>query len=85
MYAIDIVSDTAFKDINKTEVKLLIKSINNKYEIKKIVDCDDKLNQYQIIKYFIRVFIDRDEKDKVPPELLNEINDVVMREINKEP
>ncbi|EEI49356.1 MULTISPECIES: HD domain-containing protein [Proteus] len=85
LYAIDIVSDTAFKDINKTEVKLLIKSINNKYEIKKIVDCDDKLNQYQIIKYFIRVFIDRDEKDKIPPELLNEINDVVMREINKEP
>ncbi|EPG7576671.1 HD domain-containing protein [Providencia rettgeri] len=83
LYAIDIVSDTAFKDINKTEVKLLIKNIDNKYKIKKIVDCDDKLNQYQIIKYFIRVFIDRDETHKMTPKLLNEINEVVMMEINK--
>ncbi|QIZ48181.1 HD domain-containing protein [Dickeya zeae] len=80
-YSVDVVSDTAFKDIDKTEVKLLVKNIDNTYKIKSLNQCGDKLNQYQSIKYFIRVFIDRDLKKSLPSNLIEDINDIVMREI----
>ncbi|WP_196062340.1 MULTISPECIES: HD domain-containing protein [unclassified Serratia (in: enterobacteria)] len=82
-YSIDVVSDTAFKDIDKTEVKLLVKNVDNTYKIKPLNQCGDKLDQYQSIKYFIRVFIDRDIRRKsFPTALIDEINDAVMAEIN---
>ncbi|EPC5065234.1 TPA: HD domain-containing protein [Klebsiella pneumoniae] len=80
-YFIDVVSDTAFKDIDKTEIKLLIKNVDNTYKIKSLSECGDKLDQYQSIKYFIRVFIDRDLKGKVPSNIIKEINNAVMEEV----
>ncbi|WP_253381999.1 HD domain-containing protein [unidentified bacterial endosymbiont] len=59
-FAIDIQTDVAFKDINKTEVKLLVKNLNNSYDAKNLEECGHKLNQYQTINYIFRVFIDRD-------------------------
>jgi uncharacterized protein len=59
-FAIDIQTDVAFKDINKTEVKLLVKNLNNSYDAKNLEECGHKLNQYQTINYIVRVFIDRD-------------------------
>ncbi|WP_279488382.1 hypothetical protein [Aeromonas veronii] len=56
-FIIDIMTDNAFKDIDKTEVKLLRKTPNGKYQSYKISDCGDKLNMYQTIRYFIRVFV----------------------------
>jgi uncharacterized protein len=58
-YIVEIMTDNAFKDINKTEIKLLIKKPDGSYESRRIVDCDDKLNGYQSIRYFIRVFVDK--------------------------
>lgn len=81
-YSIDIVTDTAFKDIDKTEVKLLVKEIDGSYKIKPLALCGDKLDQYQNIKYFIRVFVDRDVKEKLPSDLINKLHEVVMNEIN---
>ncbi|MEY7447171.1 phosphohydrolase, partial [Klebsiella pneumoniae] len=78
---IDVVSDTAFKDIDKTEIKLLIKNVDNTYKIKSLSECGDKLDQYQSIKYFIRVFIDRDLKGKVSSNIIKEINNAVMEEV----
>lgn len=80
-YAIDVVSDNAFKDIDKTEVKLLVKNIDNTYKTKSLDQCGDKLDQYQSIKYFIRVFVDRDIKKSLPSDLISEINEAVMTEI----
>ena len=80
-FAVDIVSDCAFKDLDKTEVKLLVKDLKNRYEIKPLIECGDKLNQYQIIKYCIRVFVDRDIKERVTPEITYKINDIVVKQI----
>ncbi len=80
-FAVDIVSDCAFKDPDKTEVKLLVKDLKNRYEIKPLIECGDKLNQYQIIKYCIRVFVDRDIKERVTPEITYKINDIVVKQI----
>ncbi|MGP6653897.1 hypothetical protein ACTZN7_26180, partial [Klebsiella pneumoniae] len=43
--------------------------------------CGDKLNQYQIIKYCIRVFVDRDIKERVTPEIIYKINEIVVKQI----
>ncbi|HBS8203406.1 TPA: phosphohydrolase, partial [Klebsiella pneumoniae] len=80
-FAVDIVSDCAFKDLDKTEVKLLVKDLKNRYEIKPLIECGDKLNQYQIIKYCIRVFVDRDIKKRVTPEIIYKINEIVVKQI----
>ncbi|HBX6992110.1 TPA: phosphohydrolase, partial [Klebsiella pneumoniae] len=39
------------------------------------------LDQYQSIKYFIRVFIDRDLKGEVSSNIIKEINNAVMEEV----
>lgn len=39
------------------------------------------LNQYQIIKYCIRVFVDRDIKERVIPEIIYKINEIVVKQI----
>ncbi|WP_342639505.1 HD domain-containing protein [Proteus faecis] len=82
-YTIDVVSDTAFKDIDKTEVKLLVKEMDNTYKIKKLTECSDKLKQYQSIKYFIRVFVDQSIEKAKYNDLIHEIHDVVNHEIDK--
>ncbi|MDK7221068.1 phosphohydrolase, partial [Klebsiella pneumoniae] len=51
------------------------------YEIKPLIECGDKLNQYQIIKYCIRVFVDRDIKERVTPEIIYKINEIVVKQI----
>ncbi|EJO4031800.1 HD domain-containing protein [Vibrio cholerae] len=56
-FMIDIMSDNTFKDIDKTEIKLLVKSPDGSYESKKISECGEKLDMYQSIRYFIRVYI----------------------------
>ncbi|HFK3253829.1 TPA: hypothetical protein ACGZN6_003152, partial [Klebsiella pneumoniae] len=38
-------------------------------------------NQYQIIKYCIRVFVDRDIKERVTPEIIYKINEIVVKQI----
>ncbi|MCJ4717681.1 hypothetical protein LNV80_21895, partial [Klebsiella pneumoniae] len=36
---------------------------------------------YQIIKYCIRVFVDRDIKERVTPEIIYKINEIVVKQI----
>ena len=73
MFAIDIMTDNAFKDIDKTEIKLLGKHLSGTYGINKFADCGDKLNKYQSIKYFIRVFVSDSAKSDITPQLIEEI------------
>ena len=74
MFAIDIMTDNAFKDIDKTEIKLLEKHISGTYGINKFTDCGDKLDKYQSIKYFIRVFVSHSDKSSITPELISKID-----------
>ncbi|ENH7393461.1 HD domain-containing protein [Vibrio vulnificus] len=62
-FIIDIVTDNAFKDIDKSTIKLLIKDSLGVYHPKNISECEDRLNMYQTIRYFVRVFINPDLKD----------------------
>ncbi len=81
-FVIDIMTDNAFKDIDKTEVNLLRKTPDGKYKSFRIFECGDKLDMYQTIRYFIRVFIDskadivdisyvNDALDKIKSNLIN--------------
>lgn len=56
MFTIDVMTDNAFKDIMKTEIKLLEKQIDGKYELRKFKDSNDKLSKFQSIKCFVRIF-----------------------------
>ena len=49
-----ILSPTApLKTRIKPKLSFLVKDLKNRYEIKPLIECGDKLNQYQIIKYCI--------------------------------
>ena len=73
LFAVDIVTDNAFKDVDKTEIKLLEKNISNGYDVNKFSDGGDKLNRYQSIKYFIRVFVSRSMKPKLTNDIIRKI------------
>lgn len=73
LFAVDIVTDNAFKDIDKTEIKLLEKNISNGYDVNKFSDGGNKLDRYQSIKYFIRVFVSRSMVPKVTDEIIHKI------------
>ncbi|MBF9002486.1 HD domain-containing protein [Vibrio nitrifigilis] len=75
-YIIDIMTDNAFKDVNKTEIKLLIKRPDGHYQSKDIIDCGCKLNAYQSIKYFVRVFINPDRLPDSRKELSSNLEDI---------
>lgn len=60
-FIIDIMTDNAFKDLDKTEIKLLTKLPNGEYKSRPITECSDKLDIYQCIRYFIRVFVNPEE------------------------
>lgn len=56
MFTIDVMTDNAFKDIMKTEIKLLEKQMDGKYSLRKFKDSNDKLSRFQSIKCFVRIF-----------------------------
>ncbi|WP_033567507.1 HD domain-containing protein [Dickeya undicola] len=81
-YIIDIVTDNAFKDIEKTEIKLLIKKPDGSYHSKEIIECGDKLDFNQSIRYFTRIFINPDitlDKVAVLIDNLNSIKEITIK------
>lgn len=74
-FTVDVMTDNAFKDIDKTEIKLLTKTFSGEYKLKRFDECGDKLNRYQSIKYFIRVFIDPEFKHLLTNDILQKIED----------
>lgn len=73
LFSVDIATDNAFKDVDKTEIKLLEKNISNGYDVNKFADGGDKINRYQSIKYFIRVFVSHAMKPKVTDDVIRKI------------
>jgi hypothetical protein len=74
-FTVDVMTDNSFKDIKKTEIKLLTKNFSGEYKLKRFDQCGDKLNRYQSIKYFIRVFIDPKCTDKLTNDVLQKIEE----------
>ncbi|MEN8634508.1 MULTISPECIES: HD domain-containing protein [Pseudoalteromonas] len=86
-YSIDIMTDNAFKDIEKTEIKLLTKNHLNKYSLNSFEKCGDKLNKHQSVKYFVRIFLDKKYKNIINDDILNEIEackNKILNEYTKE-
>ncbi len=75
-YIIDIMTDNAFKDISKTEIQLLVKDYEGNYEAKHISECGDKLNIYQSLRYFIRVFTEPKTNESNWPSIQAELDKV---------
>jgi HD superfamily phosphohydrolase len=73
-FTIDIMTDNAFKDIEKTEIKILTKDFSGKYDLKRFDDCGGKFDRYQSIKYFIRIFISPKYSDLITDDVLIKID-----------
>lgn len=72
-FSVDVMTDNAFKDIDKTEIKLLTKNYMSEYKLNRFDQCGDKLNKHQSIKCFIRVFIDPRFQSKINSKTLQRI------------
>jgi HD superfamily phosphohydrolase len=83
VFSIDVVTDNAFKDIEKTEIKLLIKDLHGGYEINDFYNSGNKLDEYQSIKYFIRIFVFDSPKYDILPELIENIEKKKCEIVNK--
>lgn len=76
MFTIDVMTDNAFKDIAKTEIKLLEKQLDGKYAIIEFKDANDKLYRYQSIKCFIRIFTHKSVSERFSIKLIQLIDKV---------
>lgn len=72
-FTIDVMTDNAFKDIAKTEIKLLEKQLDGKYSIKAFKDSNEKLSRYQSIKCFIRIFAHHSISERFDMDLIGQI------------
>lgn len=59
-FIVDIMTDNVFKDLDKTSIKLLTKANDGSYDSRDIGSCGEKLDMYQCIRYFVRVFVEPD-------------------------
>lgn len=78
VFLVDTVSDNAFKDIEKSEARLLVKGLDERYQAKPINLCGNVLDFYQSIRYFFRVFMDRDYTDKISEEIKELIEEICV-------
>lgn len=74
MFTIDIMTDNAFKDIAKTEIKLLEKKLDGTYSVRKFKDANDKLAKYQSIKCYTRIFAHESISDQFDLNLIKSID-----------
>ncbi|EGQ9552148.1 phosphohydrolase, partial [Vibrio parahaemolyticus] len=58
------------------EIKLLVKSPDGSYAAKKISECGEKLDMYQSIRYFIRVFVKPTALEMISEQLSSKLEDV---------
>lgn len=74
IFTIDVMTDNAFKDISKTEIKLLEKQLDGTYSIKDFKDSNDKLARYQLIKCYIRIFTHESISHRFDSRLIQSID-----------
>jgi len=87
-FIVDIATDNAFKDLKKTQVQLLKKSFNGNYELAHISECGEKLDIYQSIRYFVRVFVSPEQALEVKKaafqQKLSEFTKKTFEEMSKQ-
>lgn len=76
---LDIISEDNFKDISKSEIKLLKKINDSKYIPSTLIDSKAVLQSYHHIKYFIRIFVSPEKENLISilAENYNKIDDII--------
>ncbi|HCZ9324958.1 TPA: hypothetical protein O4G34_003433, partial [Proteus mirabilis] len=74
-----------FKDIEKSQARIIKKEINGKYKINKLCDFNEALQPYHYVKFFIRVFVSKSTQStniRKFEQLVEDIEEVVKDKIN---
>ncbi|MDK6974923.1 HD domain-containing protein [Proteus mirabilis] len=83
--ALDFQIEDNFKDIEKSQARIIKKEINGKYKINKLCDFNEALQPYHYVKFFIRVFVSKSTQStniRKFEQLVEDIEEVVKDKIN---
>ncbi|NIG76099.1 HD domain-containing protein [Klebsiella sp. Ap-873] len=84
-WVLDFQIEDNFKDIDTSQAKIIKKEINRKHKIKELRECNEELQPYHYVKFFIRVFASKATQDKnnsVLEHLIKKVEEIVENEIN---
>lgn len=93
-WALDFQIEDNFKDIEESQAKIIKKEINGKYKINELRDCNEVLQPYHYVKFFIRVFVSKATKatdigkfeklvEDIEETVKDKINDIEMEKKQK--
>lgn len=84
-WVLDFQIEDNFKDIEASQAKIIKKEINGRYKIKELRECNEALQPYHNVKFFIRIFASKATQDsniEVFEQLIEKIEEIVENEIN---
>ncbi|WP_261374067.1 hypothetical protein [Yersinia rohdei] len=84
-WALDFQIEDNFKDIEESQAKIIKKEINGKYKINELRDCNEVLQPYHYVKFFIRVFVSKATQTEILgicEELVKDIEKIIKDKIN---
>ncbi|WP_404654378.1 HD domain-containing protein [Raoultella terrigena] len=84
-WVLDFQIEDNFKDIEVSQAKIIKKEINGRYKIKELRECNEALQPYHYVKFFIRIFASKATQDaniEVFEKLIEKIEETVENEIN---
>ncbi|ATO33400.1 Deoxyguanosinetriphosphate triphosphohydrolase [Dickeya dianthicola RNS04.9] len=84
-WALDFQIEDNFKDIEESQAKIIKKEINGKYKINELRDCNEVLQPYHHVKFFIRVFVSKATHASYVvkfEQLVKDIEEIVKDKIN---
>lgn len=85
-WVLDFQIEDNFKDIDVSQAKIIKKEIDGRHEIKELRECNEALQPYHYVKFFIRVFASKATQDKnieIFKQLIEKIETTVENEINR--
>lgn len=84
-WVLDFQIEDNFKDIEVSQAKIIKKEIDGGHKIKELRECNEALQPYHYVKFFIRVFaskVTQDENSEILKQLIETIEETVVDEIN---
>lgn len=84
-WVLDFQIEDNFKDIEVSQAKIIQKEIDGKYKINELRDCNEALQPYHYVKFFIRVFVSKDTQSAIVntrEQLVKDIEEAVKDKIN---
>lgn len=84
-WVLDFQIEDNFKDIEESQAKIIKKEINGKYTINELRDCNEVLQPYHYVKFFIRIFVSKTTQvtiARASEQLAKEIEKIVKDRID---